>query len=101
MWYIIGFFIIAIIMYLIAEKTLYVLGFIAIIALIYWLYKMYKNSNYGRKQEILKNKQIIEKAHKFQEKLNSLQIYPTHIVEHRLSKLYFDENNRKLYLKLL
>lgn len=101
MWFIIGFFIIAIIMYLIAEKTLYVLGFIAIIALIYWLYKMYKNSNYGRKQEILKNKQIIEKAHKFQEKLNSLQIYPTHIVEHRLSKLYFDENNRKLYLKLL
>lgn len=101
MWYIIGFFIIAIIMYLIAEKTIYVLCFLAIIALIVFLYKVYKNSNYGRKQVVLRNKRIIENAYKLQEKLNSLNIYPTHIVEYKYSKLYFDENNRKLYLNLL
>lgn len=70
------------------------LGFI-----IYFLKKSYNNTNYGKRQKIERNKKEIQQATELQERMNSCGVFPTYIVTNGISTVYFDENNKKIYLK--
>lgn len=81
------------------SKPLILFSIIGIIVIIYIAYQLYKDSDTGRKNEILNNRRIITEARKLQERMNSYGVYPTYIVSNGVSKIYFDENNRLIYLK--
>lgn len=68
---------------------------------IYFLWCLFKESEFYKKQKIEKNKKIVESAKKLKEEINSAGVFPTHLLSNDVSTLYFDENNRKIYLKLL
>lgn len=65
------------------------------------LKKKYDGSDFGKKQQAMKNKRIVNAAEELKRKLNSKGVYPTFLVENRYSHVYIDENNRKIFLKLL
>lgn len=86
--------------YFVFAEPLQGLILVITIYIIYLCYKKYKKSNAGRKKQIEKNIKKVEQAKEIQKRLNQAGVYPTHIVACRCSILYFDENNRKLYLDL-
>lgn len=100
MEWIISIVIILIIIFLFS-KPIILISILGAIAIIYFLYKLYKNSDVGRREKILNNRRIITQARELQKKLNSLGVFPTHIISHNTATLYFDENNEKIFLKLL
>lgn len=75
--------------------------FILFGVIIHFIKKAYHNSNYGTKQRIEKNKKIIKSIKELQERMNSCGVFPTYSVSNGASTVYFDENNRKIYLKCI
>lgn len=73
--------------------------FILLGIVIYFIKEAYKNSDYGKKQTIEKNKKIVKEAKALQERMNSCGVFPTYSVTNGISTIYFDENNRRVYLK--
>ena len=70
--------------------------FILLGIVIYFIKEAYKNSDYGKKQTIEKNKKIVKEAKALQERMNSCGVFPTYSVTNGISTIYFDENNRRV-----
>lgn len=65
---------------------------------IYVIRKIYNNSDYAKQNKIRKNQEIIDRAKKLQQEMNSCGVFPTYITSNKITAVYFDENNRKIYV---
>ena len=61
---------------------------------------MFDKTYYGINRQIKKNQKIVESAKKTQSILNQNGVYPTYIIQNNNTGLFFDENNKKLFISL-